>query len=164
MKRPPVLSRATLVALLCGLGSVANLGCGTDAVGIEDCKAIELVRCEEAQACGTIDDVEACKRFYRSHCLHGLAVSSRPPRDERDDCVAALREAGACARAQGPETPLAECTDGAPAEPLPGKRVASTCDVIARPWEVQACNFLNPVASDDPGDGGGGGAGGEGGS
>lgn len=162
----PLPFRATLVRLacLCGLGSFSSLGCGTDAVGVEDCKAIEFARCEEAEACGTVEDVEACRRYYRGHCLHGLAVASRPPRDERDACVSAIREAGACARAQGPDTLLAECTDGAPADPLPGRNVQSTCDVVARPWEVQACNFLNPVPSSDPGGGGDGGAGGDGGS
>src|SRR5690606_27266048 len=88
-------------------------GCGTDAVGVDECRTLELARCEEALACGFVDDVEACQRYYRSHCLHGLAVNARPSQDERDRCVEAIRKAGACARSDGPDTPLASC-DGGP--------------------------------------------------
>lgn len=150
----------TLTALLFGVG-VASSACGTSAVGVEDCQAIELVRCEEAHACGTVEDVEACRRFYRSHCLHGLPLAARPPRDERDACIEAIRSAGACAREEGPETPLSACPDGAPAVARPERTLNTTCDVVARPWDATACAFLTETKSEDPkpGEGGAGGAG-----
>lgn len=130
------------------------LGCSTGAVGVDDCRAIEQVRCEEAVACGTIEDVEACRRYYRNHCLHGLAVESRPPTDERDECITAIRRAGVCAREQGADTPLDSCDEGPPAEALPEETLQTTCDVVARPWDVTACAFLNPVRDDGTGEGG----------
>lgn len=121
--------------------------CGTDAVGVGECRTLELVRCEEASACGFVEDVEACQRYYRSHCLHGLAVNARPAQDERDRCIEAIQKAGACARKDGPETPLASCDGGPPAEPLPERTLETTCDVVRRPWDATACSFLNPAPS-----------------
>lgn len=133
-----------------------STSCGTDAVGVDECRTLELARCEEANACGFVEDVGACQRYYRNHCLHGLATSTRPAQDERDRCVEAIRRAGACAREEGPETPLASCAEGPPAEALPERTLETTCDVVRRPWETSACAFLNPPPSNDDGMGQGG--------
>lgn|SRR5690606_5005099 len=153
------LSLRALLAPVSLAGAVlGGPGCSTGAVGVDDCKTIELARCEEAQACGIVDDVEACRRYYRSHCLHGLPVEARPPTDERDACVEAIRRAGACAREHGAEATLDSCEGGPPTEALPGQTLQSTCDAVARPWHTTACAFLNPAEDSDTGKGGEGGA------
>src|SRR5262245_50800694 len=85
-------------------------GCGTDPVGVDDCRSIEQARCEAAKPCGLITDVSACQRFYRDECLHGLAVSSSPGSTEVEKCAAAVRAAGRCEAAH-PREPLSACVE-----------------------------------------------------
>ncbi len=40
-------------------------GCGTDAIGVDDCRRIELARCAAAETCGLISDLGQCQSFYR---------------------------------------------------------------------------------------------------
>ncbi len=148
------LRAAVLRAAVLGGMALGALGCSTGAVGIDDCRTIELARCEEALGCGTVDDVEACRRYYRGHCLHGLPVESRPPTDERDACVSAIRRAGACAREHGADAALDSCAGGPPAEALPNQTLQTACDVVARPWHTTACAFLTPTEAPDGGGGG----------
>lgn len=126
-------SASALVSALV-LACVLTPACGTDAVGIEDCRAIEEARCAAGHACGVVADVEDCQRFYRDQCLHGLAVRS-PGRPAVEDCVAAVEAAGECARAGGGE---AEGCDAAP------------CDGIVHPERMPACAFLGTDASPPP--------------
>jgi len=84
------------------LGLVAltsSVACGTDAVGVDACKQIEMARCHAAATCsvpleppystsGT--DVDACIRFYDVACLHGLAIGSDPGLTAVRSCVAAI--------------------------------------------------------------------------
>lgn len=113
--------------------------CGTDAVGVADCRAIESARCQAAAPCG-FPDVEQCRRYARDHCLHGLAAEAPSPADV-DACVQEIDAAGQCAGSLGPDTPPEACapplaTDGS---------AASVCDVISRPERATACALLLPA-------------------
>lgn len=104
------------VAFIGAVGlAMAASACGTDPVGVEDCRRIEKVRCESAPACG-IDlgrpvhsgdtaekDVAACIRFYDDQCLHGLVLTKAPARSDVDACVDAIID-GDCSIVQKPET------------------------------------------------------------
>lgn len=115
--------------------------CGTEAVGVEECRTIESARCRADAACQPRDfDVAACERFYRDHCLHGMALESAPGQRAVDDCAAAISAAGQCAAASTTE-PLAACAL-AP-ETRPGDPAAQTaCDVLDFPERLTACDFL----------------------
>jgi hypothetical protein len=130
-------------------------GCGTDAVGVERCRRIELSRCDAAEACGTIDDVEACRRFYHDHCFHGLPGAD-PGVNAANACGAMLERATACVRDQGAEVALADCAEAVTAEPTVA---AGVCELVASPELSDECRFLDPGAP-VPGETGGGGAGG----
>jgi hypothetical protein len=102
--------------------------CGTDAVGIETCRQIEEARCRRAPDCPDIDlskpphrgspatDVDACIRFYRDACLHGLAVAD-PGAVTTKACIDAIG-AGSCTVVEHPET-AAACAWLIPPAPSP---------------------------------------------
>jgi hypothetical protein len=117
---------------------VTASGCGTKAVGVEDCRAIEEARCRAAEPCGLVDDVAACERFYRDHCLHGL-MSEPGAGESVDACVRAIEAAGRCAN-QDPEAVLSECGD----EPVPAAQpgLGTACDVVRYPERAAECSFL----------------------
>lgn len=162
--RSLVLRLATTNGLLVlvALGVGQHAGCQSDAVGIEDCRDIEEARCEAAAHCGDqlpVGDVEACKRFYRDQCLHGLAVENDPSSGAVKTCVAAIVSAGQCAQVAGANTELGDC-------PEPGftlfdeTKIATACDVVEHPELTSACFFLNTTDEEPPtGDGEGGAAG-----
>lgn len=124
--------------------AVVQAGCGTDAVGVDECRDIENARCEAGAHCGLVDDVEACKRFYRDQCLHGL-THSRPGAPQVTACTQTILDAGECAQ-QG-VTSIAECTA------LTGRLTVHTavCDVVLKPQGIQSCEFLaaQPVVAPD---------------
>jgi len=141
--------RTAVLGLLSALVSFALTsasGCGTDAVGVDDCRKIESARCEAGHVCGIIDDTVTCERFYRDHCLHGLAVEEAPGAPKVTACVKAIAAAGKC----GPKTKLDDCTA---IEATEQSELKSPCDVILHPEWVEQCSFLADT-----------GAGGEGGS
>jgi hypothetical protein len=121
---------------------LSSSGCSTEAVGIDECRDIEEARCEAGAICGFVDDVDACKRFYRDQCLHGLPVAS-PGAPQVDRCVAAIGTAAACARDQ---TPLASCAVAV----TPGTRLAEPCDLVLAPERLEPCSFLVPEADNNP--------------
>lgn len=164
--------RPLTLAVVSALGAVLLFApaCGTDAVGVEECRSIESARCEAAPACkGANFDVDQCRLFYRDHCLHGLRLEDAPSQRTIDGCVLALRRAASCARSTGAETPVSSCPEDAQpltqldAEPL------TACGVVDRPDRLVECAFLVPSAeppvtpTPDAG-GGGGGSSGNGGS
>lgn len=128
-----------LAALLlaAGLGVASTAGCGTDAVGVDDCRQIEQTRCDYAVACGLTDDAEACRRFYRDQCLHGLA-GGQPSRLELGVCLRTIRAAGACAKEDREQT-LDVCASDTKSGPVP------VCDVISAPERLVECDFLASV-------------------
>jgi hypothetical protein len=128
---------SVLLALLAG--GVAWLGaCGTDAVGVETCRQIEEARCQQAPKCPDIDlgnpkhrgpDVEACVRFYRDACLHGLETTSDPGPNgpQTKACIEAINKGNcnivkdptqdpACAWLIPPQPPAAADASDAPAD------------------------------------------------
>src|SRR5262245_34968096 len=85
--------------------------CGTDAVGVETCRQVEEARCRRAPSCPAIDlsnpkhrdpDVDACIRFYRDACLHGLATNSDPGAPQTKACIDAINR-GDCNVVEHPE-------------------------------------------------------------
>jgi hypothetical protein len=137
--------RAALVSTL-ALAMWGPSGCGTDAVGVDDCRRLEEARCAAAEACGDVNDIEACQRFYRDQCLHGLSVP-RPGGANIDACAQAIASAEGCARETDPA-----CTDPALKE--------QACELVRHPELAPECSFLGP--GDPPGTGGTGSGGGSG--
>ena len=135
----PQKSFAVILVALVGLVLSAAYGCGTDAVGIEDCRQIEQARCDAGAACGLVKDVEACKRYYRDHCLHGLAIPDSPGPNRVKACVTAISAAAQCARDLGPQAPIASCSPDVGLTAL-----SSACEVVNRPEETEPCRFLVP--------------------
>jgi hypothetical protein len=139
---------ATLLSALATFSLVTSSGCGTNAVGVDDCREIERARCDAALPCGLIDDSGACKRYSRDHCLHGLLA--KPPAGAVAECVRVIKAAGACASSD-PEAALGDC-DPEVTEPASG--LATACDVVAKPERASECAFLLTEPPEDTGSGG----------
>jgi hypothetical protein len=129
----------------------SSSGCGTDAKGIDDCRDIERARCQAAAPCGIVTDVEECQRYYRDHCLHGLAVES-PPRNLVDECVGMINRAGTCVTNLGADPPLSEC----PGVTRHSVLTPTVCDLIRYPERADECSFLQTVPLPEPAAGAGG--------
>lgn len=147
-RRPARLGDAARHLVLAVISALAAFlltsatGCGTDAKGIEDCRDIEIERCEAARHCGILTDVDECKRFYRDHCLHGLAVEP-PPRNLVDECVGMIERAGACVLANG-DAELAACPEISRETIL----ADTACDLVRFPERADECSFLLPTPLD----------------
>src|SRR5262245_32926723 len=109
--RPSVLT--VLFALPVAAGATAA-GCGTDAVGVEPCRQIEEARCLHGPNCNVdmskpvhrdapTTDIDACTRFYRDACLHGLSTPNDPGAVAVKACVDAINT-GDCNVVLHPET------------------------------------------------------------
>lgn len=153
--------RRLTAALLSTLGAFAlAAGCGSDATGVDECRDIEEARCEAGKPCGLVDDVEGCKRFYRDQCLHGLSSGEKPGKPVVDDCVNAIKRAGACAALK--HVNLSECVVNPEDVPVTAATtLTKVCDVVKKPEKIIECDFLyKPVEIDaapdvPPGDDGG---------
>lgn len=128
---------------------VTASSCGTKAVGVEDCRTIEQARCRAGVPCGLVDDAEACERYYRDHCLHGLA-SKLPAGASVGNCAQSIKAAGRCAETD-PEISLVDCTEEG--IPSPRSQLTRACDVVAHPERASECSFLLE-APDEGGSGG----------
>lgn len=150
--------RAVRATLLLGfstllLGSIPT-SCNTSAVGVDECRRIENARCEAAVRCpGEFDvsSVSACKRFYRDHCLHGLAVSSVPSKPDVDDCIATIGALADCARQKGETSQVTQCGSLTSTDP----DVKTVCELMRKPQASPDCSFLVPVSQDGTGGSGG---------
>lgn len=129
---------ASLLSAAVTFSLVTASGCGTQALGVDDCRAIEEARCHAAEPCGLVDDAAACQRFYRDHCLHGL-MSEPSDGASVEECVHAIEAAGRCA-SRNPESLLSECGDEPIPEAQPGAQ--SACEVVAHPERTRECAFL----------------------
>jgi hypothetical protein len=150
-------SALACLSALAGFGLVSSPGCGTDAKGVEDCRDIERARCNAAAACGIVTDVEACQRFYRDHCLHGMA-SLPPSPGAVDQCVETINSAGSCAKVgeDGAMTLLTDCTAASGVLTATGATYA--CDLVKKPELADRCAVLaGAEASGEGGAAGGGG-------
>lgn len=123
--------------------SLVTASCGTDAVGVEDCRDIEQARCRASASCldvkgdPLIEDVPACERYYRDHCLHGLAA--KPPGGASvSACVQVIEAAGRCAKSD-PTIALDECTE---VVTEPHGTLTHACDVVTHPELATECAFL----------------------
>jgi len=139
---------ATLLAAVATFSLVTASSCGTSAVGVDSCRDIEQARCRASASCldakgvPLIDDVPACERYYRDHCLHGLGV--KPPAGASvSACVQVIEAAGDCA-AGDPTITLADCpvTD-------PRGGLTRACDVVTHPERVTECAFLTATDVSD---------------
>jgi hypothetical protein len=139
---------ATLLSAASSFCLVTASGCGTTAVGVDDCRDIEQARCRAGKSCGIVDDVAACERYYRDHCLHGLA--GKPPGASAvGACVQTIEAAGRCA-SEDPEIGLSDCD---PAVTAPRGGLGKACDVVRHPERADECSFLADLP-DDEGSGG----------
>jgi hypothetical protein len=154
-----------LLAVISALGAVGLTGggCGTKAIGIEACRDIEKARCEAAQYCGRIDDVDACRRYYQNHCLHGLAKGvEAPPDDVVAECVSTIEKAGNCAKGDRFAS-LEDCEPEVSQDPRGATRA---CHIVLYPEFATECSFLGKMGDLPPFGGQGGtsaGGGGQGG-
>lgn len=98
-----------------------------------------------------LDDVKACERYYRDHCLHGLAGGDPAP-SQVSDCVKVIEAAGQCAADNDKDVELAAC-DPAVTDPQPPD-LTTACQVVEHPEFVPECEFLLPVAPEPDGEGG----------
>ena len=119
-----------------------GIGCGGSAVGVDDCRTIEKARCAAARYCPLgIDsnaDADACDRFARDNCLHGLPIGASPPASKLDACVRAIDAAQSCARNHGADALATGCG-------LAGgvtTTSATACEIIQDPEEAVDCGFL----------------------
>jgi len=113
----------TPVALAVALSPLAASGCGTSAIGVNDCKQVEEARCNAAAKCSAIQltppystsgsSVDACIRFYDTACLHGLA-GIVPSASQLQACLSLIKTGG--------------------------------CTVVAEPWNAKdtSCSWLIP--------------------
>jgi hypothetical protein len=146
---------ATLLSAASTFCLVTASGCGTTAVGVDDCRDIEMARCRAGKSCGMVEDVTACERYYRDHCLHGLA--GKPPGATAvAACVQVIEAAGRCAEGD-PEARLADCD---PEVTAARGGLGGACDVVAHPERASECAFLADLPDDD-GSGGATGSGGQ---
>jgi hypothetical protein len=137
-RRQTVIVSAPVRRLALGVCFVWLAGsCGTDAVGVSECREVEQARCGAAVSCGYAD-VEECRRFYRDHCLHGVALD-KVDTVQVDQCVAQIQSAGQCA-AEQPGAAPADC-----AQPIATQTSVKVCDVVLRPELATACAFLVPA-------------------
>ena len=127
---PPIFAGV----LLCGPG------CDPEPVGVRACRDIEQARCRAAGQCGTIDDVEACERYYRDQCLHGLPTDEVP--EGVQDCVQAIEAAGDCAADKGSDAPVSDCGSDHLTR-ADGRRADEVCDLVEAPERLGACQFLD---------------------
>ena len=132
----------SLLSAVCAFTLVSATGCNTDAQGIDDCREIEQTRCVAAKNCGLVPDVDACQRYYRDQCLHGLPMT--PPGSVKlKQCVDTIRAAGVCAtQSGGTDTPLSDCDPELPS--AVSNDLVSACDLVQEPEKSVACSFLTP--------------------
>jgi hypothetical protein len=114
-------------------------GCGTDAVGVSECREIEQTRCEAAASCG-YPAVEECQRYSRDHCLHGVP-GDQINASEAESCTRQVAAAGQCAASIGATTAPDACDPPIPTDGTAG----SVCDAITKPESMMACSFLRPA-------------------
>lgn len=144
---------ATLLSAVLSFGLVTAAGCGTSAIGVDDCRDIEQARCDAAKSCGMIEDAAACERYYRDHCLHGLPVAP-PAGDSVPTCVEVIKAAGRCAEGD-PSIELVNCD---PAVASPGPGFSKACDVVTHPERTPECAFLSELPPPEETGGAGGGS------
>lgn len=145
MRRFRSLKCEVAVAIGSGFGLPA---CDTGAVGVDSCRNIEYARCEAAAQCPdmfALKSVDACKRFYRDHCLHGLPLGSDPGPGIVNPCVTAINALGSCA-SQNEGTLGAQC-DQRYKQPYTG--TDTVCELIQNPQDIPACSFLVSSSSAD---------------
>ena len=126
---------------------VGLAACATDAVGVDACRQIEYARCDAASHCpgtfGTINSA-TCRRFYRDHCLHGLAGQD-PGVAKVRACVQAIEALGECVSSNGEAVDYSECDNVGPENP--NSKTVSACGLLAEPESLSECSFLNPAAA-----------------
>ncbi|GEM_PF-750962 len=145
--------RTAVAAVLGGLAGLlsSSAGCGTKAVGVEACRSIEQARCEAVASCPSpygVEDVAACQRFYRDHCLHGLDVDDEPSDTAVARCVAAVKAAGRCA-SEDPAATVADCDDPALALRPDADADATVCEILDQPELLVDCALLTGAKDDD---------------
>jgi hypothetical protein len=135
----PLLSSLAVVGAL-------QSACGTNALGVEDCRSIERARCQAARPCSfgidSNSDEEVCLRFARDNCLHGMLVQA-PTAGSVTRCVNAIDGAGACA---AKKTPVSDCA----AVGAVTATSVTVCGLIENPEQIPDCEFLTDQPPEPP--------------
>jgi hypothetical protein len=139
---------ATLLSAAVSFSLVSASGCGTAAIGVDDCRDIEQARCRAAKPCGLLTDVDSCERYYRDHCLHGLPAKLESGASA-GACVEVIEAAGRCAETDA-TLALEDCADSIGT----AKSGFKVCDVVVHPERVAECAFLSDLPDDDTGSAG----------
>ncbi len=92
-----------------------------------------------------IDDVGACRSYYRDHCLHGVATESAPKESQLRACVQTIESAGRCADREGPKTDPSDCGS----DRLSDVEAPNVCSIVEEPERAPACEFLLPDPEQD---------------
>lgn len=144
-------------------------GCGTDAVGVEACRQVEMARCDLAPLCAgfdgspnikTAEQTQNCRQLYSDHCLLGLEnTKSEVGQADIDACVKALKKTADCPDPQSSTAGACgvNLRDGV-------DQTLQPCRILQQPHWLEACKWLDKnkkiKVGDDEGAGGGGGGGG----
>jgi hypothetical protein len=162
---------AVALSALAGVAALA-LACGTDAVGVDECRQIESARCLQAPNCAAyctasttacpIDlaipvhrdapttDIDACVRYYHDACLHGLKTSTLPDTAQLNGCLAAINS-GYCPTVIQPETDPACAWLIPPQTPDAGVADTSTADTSTTDTGTTTSTFQCPGGCADYG-------------
>ncbi len=124
--------------------AISTASCGADPVGVEACREIESARCEAAVKCGLVDDLAGCNRYFRDHCLHGVATEDAPGGVAVDRCVDTLNRAGRCAERHGTDADPSECDESRFAD----ADAENICELVEEPERASRCEFLKPPDED----------------
>jgi hypothetical protein len=139
------MKRSMWTWLVLNLGSAA---CGTDAVGVSECRRIESARCEAAVKCGSVEDLDQCNRYFEDHCLHGLAIGEAPRAKVVTECVSTIQAAGTCAKKYGAKTAPDDCDSNRVKE----SDARQICDLVDEPERAPLCSFLVPDPDEEKDD------------
>lgn len=97
-------------------------------------------------ACGIIEDAAACQRFFRDHCLHGVALDEEPGNVPVERCVDALELARECAEKHGPDRAPTACQQ----EFFKDADAENICEIVEEPERTPQCAFLVPAEPEKP--------------
>jgi hypothetical protein len=147
--------RVAIVSAFSMTVAIGFVGCGSDGVGVDQCRTIEYARCSAGQYCdlrlGSAAMITECDHFARDNCLHGLASGREPHASDLNHCVAAIKAAGTCAHRQGSDT---RATDCAALEGAFASSRTTVCDVVQDPENTSECGFLTEMPVVAPADAG----------
>ncbi len=145
------MDRSWLFAVSLMLASLSTFGlwaCDTSAVGVDSCRQIEYARCSAASHCPStfkVTSPAACRRFYRDHCLHGLAIPTDPGPALVNPCVNAIDAIRTCLVHDGESATVQSCRQNPDLDLGKYSKKTTLCALLGDLENINGCTFLNPV-------------------